>query len=478
MMSFMSPLILLALLFGGEKSLSGYIHTETYWQRRGVAYEATALTALLPLPLTQDPAEIDRWIEGLGAAQFADREEASRRLRDIGEPARRALQRAGQSRDPEVAVRAKKILQALTSESEAEAVDPGMVFLSLTQMTDPRAELLLKQIAAGPAGGLQRQAAAWLESNAAAAVNLPPGQQVAAGFPGDSCLMLQLRTQRRESNVLRLIHQSPEIQERMVNAFKQCGDIRVHRITLSLNEGLFAKKQAKVLLRVEMDYDPARLASALEKLGFQQMLEEPMRMLRRKELRIFLSDNRNLVVAMESPDRETVGVPEVKALLSGGDQAALPSGLLARLQALPESAPVRGALLISAAAMAGWEDFSGLHEAAFEMYPGEEGLQAQLRMDVTDSASAEAFGTYLEKELIQIRELFQQGNDDWILPMRQAVEMVDLQTEGPTVRLSARLPEAVLTGTLQLVERHLKHQQEFRQQKLQHLHLQGHGRVF
>ena len=57
------------------------------------------------------PEEIAALIRELGSARYKVRERASRRLWEIGEPARSALEQAAKSKDPEVAMRAEALLR-------------------------------------------------------------------------------------------------------------------------------------------------------------------------------------------------------------------------------------------------------------------------------------------------------------------------------------------------------------------------------
>jgi hypothetical protein len=77
---------------------------------------------LLPPPLVPtvtaapDDAEIARLVKQLGNDGFARREEASKRLEAIGEPARAALKRAAaSSADAEIRHRASRLIQALNA---------------------------------------------------------------------------------------------------------------------------------------------------------------------------------------------------------------------------------------------------------------------------------------------------------------------------------------------------------------------------
>jgi hypothetical protein len=69
----------------------------------------------MPAP---DAAAIGRQIGQLGSDKFEEREGASRELAALGQRARQALTRASTSRDAEVRTRARRLLQALTSQDK------------------------------------------------------------------------------------------------------------------------------------------------------------------------------------------------------------------------------------------------------------------------------------------------------------------------------------------------------------------------
>ncbi|MFC1499371.1 hypothetical protein ACFLS1_13000 [Verrucomicrobiota bacterium] len=71
------------------------------------------LTLLLAagIALAENVREIDLLIQKLGATSHKERQDASAALRQIGQPAREALERAAKSGDPEIQIRARDILQ-------------------------------------------------------------------------------------------------------------------------------------------------------------------------------------------------------------------------------------------------------------------------------------------------------------------------------------------------------------------------------
>src|SRR5262249_35420991 len=72
-------------------------------------------------PTKEKPAEVERLIKQLGSNNFAEREVASRRLEDIGEPALEALRKAASARDDaEVRRRAQDLVRAIERRQNPE----------------------------------------------------------------------------------------------------------------------------------------------------------------------------------------------------------------------------------------------------------------------------------------------------------------------------------------------------------------------
>ena len=61
--------------------------------------------------LAEDSGEIDALVQKLGSSSYQERQDASTALRRIGLPAREALEKAVQSNDPEIRIRAAAILR-------------------------------------------------------------------------------------------------------------------------------------------------------------------------------------------------------------------------------------------------------------------------------------------------------------------------------------------------------------------------------
>jgi len=460
----MSPLLLLAFFFGGENSLSGYTNPEAYWKGRGVEVDLESMSEFLVEPQHPDEAEIRKWIEGLGAREYADRERASRRLSDIGFPAKSALETARHHSDPEVASRAKKLLNTLKEKAaEQNALDPYMALYSLSQMQDPHAKERIQNVASGAGGELQQQAALFLEPSEERNQEPVENDLFLNAFPEDTCLLLQAVPVKRKSKVVEAVYASPEIQALLVQGLSMFGDVKLNRISMGVTQGEHFLRDSRVVIRLEMDYDPIRLAKALEKIHFTTVQSKPMLSLKNDRVSLFMPDAQNLLVFLTP---RTAGEPEIsdaQALLKPPDVSRVSPSLI---EALPEEGFLRAAMEVSKEAMQDLEEFSLLRRADFTATSNQEELKLKLRFEMEDEESGKRFTQELDSQLAQIREEFNGENGRWIQPMRKALNAVQVHPAGKTCVVEGGLQEEVLVEAVEMVERQLQQIQQFRNQRL------------
>ena len=85
------------------------------WRRIFTLFLAACLLSIPLLAADKEPAaeDIDRLIRQLGSDKFSDREAASKRLTDIGEPALDQLRKAADATDVEVRRRVRDLLKVI-----------------------------------------------------------------------------------------------------------------------------------------------------------------------------------------------------------------------------------------------------------------------------------------------------------------------------------------------------------------------------
>jgi len=157
-------LLLVLLAGGGGNDLLDYLPTEAYWKAKGVEITVERMTAEL---VTGEPANAEALVRQLGADDFAVREAATVKLRQLGPAAVPALKRAAESDDPEVKIRARKLLQAAQAAGgEGKAVRRLMALRALGELGKPEALPALRRLAAAKepfVADYARQAAAAIE---------------------------------------------------------------------------------------------------------------------------------------------------------------------------------------------------------------------------------------------------------------------------------------------------------------------------
>src|SRR5262245_26027685 len=102
----------------------------TIWLPRCVALLLLALSVVPAVAVAPDDTEVEGLIKQLGSDKFKEREAATKRLQEIGEPALEALYKAEASADAEVRLRAERIIATIGSRLYVE-------LLCLTGHTSP-----------------------------------------------------------------------------------------------------------------------------------------------------------------------------------------------------------------------------------------------------------------------------------------------------------------------------------------------------
>jgi hypothetical protein len=137
-------ILMLVLSGGGSNELLDFLPTDAYWQTKGVTVTVQAMAGELS---TETPAELPQLIRDLGADDYDTREAATQALQAIGAPAKDALQQAADSDDPEVRVRARKLLQGLhRGGAQARAVRRLMAIRTLGELGKAEALPVLRPL--------------------------------------------------------------------------------------------------------------------------------------------------------------------------------------------------------------------------------------------------------------------------------------------------------------------------------------------
>ncbi len=138
--------MLLMFLLSGNPSneLLDFVDTTAYWQAKGVTVSVDAMTK--ELGTSERGEDIDKLIKQLGDETFAKREAAQAALVGMGSKALEKVKAAVNSDDPEVAMRAKKILEQISGSGADVPVRRLMAIRTLGELKDKKALGALKQV--------------------------------------------------------------------------------------------------------------------------------------------------------------------------------------------------------------------------------------------------------------------------------------------------------------------------------------------
>lgn len=147
----MFSMVFAVMLIGGSGNaeLLDFVDTQSYWQ--GQAIEPTVQT-LLPLaaPVTEDQPgqakDISDLIAQLGARSFEDREAASARIAAMGPSVIPQLKQATDSDDPEIALRARQLIDKVSGNEDYWDAQQLMAIRTLGELGDKQALPTLKKL--------------------------------------------------------------------------------------------------------------------------------------------------------------------------------------------------------------------------------------------------------------------------------------------------------------------------------------------
>ena len=279
--------MLVALLGGGgANSLLDFLPADAYWKAKGVAVTVEAMVKELglepeaPKPKAPDVAAL---VRDLGAADYATREAARKRLVALGPAAADALKKAIEADDPEVRVSAREILDAI----QARKLGPGgpmakpvrrlMAIRTLGELKKPEALSPLRKLldAKEPfVADFARRAIAAIEGKPrkAPAPDKKALHEDLCLLPANCGLVAQTSLQASGKPLGDIFAQIPagmvpgnfrkELTEGLIKVAEMVGNIRVDQITMGLADNI-GRRDGFVVLVARGLYDPAALKAAL-----------------------------------------------------------------------------------------------------------------------------------------------------------------------------------------------------------------------
>lgn len=135
--------LLFALLSGGANDLLDFVSSDAYWKAKGVAVSMEQLTAELK---SQAGADVSELIKKLGSGDYAQREDAARKIVAQGPAALPGLEKAADDPDAEISNRVKNLMQQIQLNSKASGVRRLMAIRTLGEMKKAEALPILKPL--------------------------------------------------------------------------------------------------------------------------------------------------------------------------------------------------------------------------------------------------------------------------------------------------------------------------------------------
>lgn len=451
-------IFMLLFLLGDSGTFQDYIDTEDYWADQGLEITVQDMRGVLAGP-AQPPPDLSVWVNALGAERFEEREQAEKKLAEAGAAARPALEKALSSRDPEVKLRAKALLEKLPAEDpESIGEMQRMALLTLSRMEDAGAAELLREYHSPEKPAEEKKV-------------LTRAQRLSR-FPADTHVFVELQTRQHPGEVVKEIHHSPLIQEKLREFWMKTGDLRIDRISFSLNAEMLRMSSAGTgILWVEGQFEPEKLAGLLDEAGLND--EEDGSVWSRDGLIVALHPNQQEVFVLFNPD-ESKTFDELEDLgrtLVGSDDTEnkIPEALKAWI---PEENEAGG--LWAAARMP--EDSPGipglpskLQTATLTLNRRDKGFVSEFSATFANKEGAEAVKSLVDGQLAEIRKEIEEHQVPEMERILKLLEDIELSTEEEQLRIQAPLPDPIRILMVRQMEKMLGMIQQMQQRHEQML---------
>jgi hypothetical protein len=273
--------ILFALLSGGANDLLDFVSSDAYWKAKAVTVSMEQLSAELKTEAGADVAEL---IKALGAGEYAQREEAARKIIAQGPAALSGLEKAADDPDAEIASRVKNLMQQIRLNSKATGVRRLMAIRTLGEMKKAEALPLLKPLLASKemfVADYAARAIAQIEGKSP-----PVRAATAAALKGDLSLLpadcavvgqLSLASAKIASldEALKSVPPQPgedrkaileQMNAQVIGIADQIGNVRIESVTFGLSDTV-GPNDGYAAMIVHGQYDAAAVAGFIKNMG-------------------------------------------------------------------------------------------------------------------------------------------------------------------------------------------------------------------
>jgi hypothetical protein len=230
---FLESLIMALLLLGGSANLEDFLDVEGYWSGQGVEITVENMLEELTAPAPAGD-EMVLWVEQLGAASFDEREAAEAKLRNAGHGVKALLGKAMRSSDPEIRMRARRILDLLPEKMPGQDhLRARLALITLSRMEEEEAKQQFVRFSKqeGPLSDMARQMLAYRvprQREDEDRFALVSGQSIAVA-------RFQRIIQNEDSAVVRELRASPGIQSGLLKMWQLTGHVRIREATASFS---------------------------------------------------------------------------------------------------------------------------------------------------------------------------------------------------------------------------------------------------
>ncbi|MEX2606389.1 MAG: hypothetical protein WD708_03510 [Kiritimatiellia bacterium] len=456
--------LLAASLSGGGGRLSDFVNTEMYWERLGVAYEVDALSEFLENE-SVDPDEVHTLIEQLGADRFVDREAAGRALLKTGDAAGKALTDALGSPDPEVAMRAKTILESLPDDNpEQKRVQQWMALLSLSRMEDPAAVAVLENLAAGEEGPLQSHAARMLSRTQSGESSTPlqNQQRLMARLPSGTAGLVQATPGDGLPAVRTYVLESGLWQEELISLILRAGDIRFQRVTAGIDRDFLVNpREGGLWALLEGGYDPDQLSRFLTDHAFNGSEVEEGVLFQKDSFAVLFAGPDALWVSLRKEEAEKQVLSMVRE--APADEPTVEKDFEDHVREMNSNSPLWGFARLPGALVSKVEALTGLRTAGIHTSWEQTGLRIQMELAAADGEASEAVRAYAVSQVNESIQMLREETSIDVKPFLDVLTSIEVKVEGASVRLVGFLSAEALLAWAELSEQGMQRQQMNRQ---------------
>jgi hypothetical protein len=409
-MMMMGIFVAATLMFAGGSAqmpneLLGMLPTDAYWKHEGIDPTSENLLALLEEPA--EPENVDALLKQLGDESFRKRKAAQEKLIQAGPAILPKVRPLTKHSDPEVAARARDIIDSLTAGAARSRVRRLMAIRTLGDRRQAAARDALRKLQAGKepfVAEYARRALAQIDGKAYKRPGLPEGVAAAdvARLPEGLGLIAQLDL-TGGNRVIGLAEMIKGLDEGLANnemaldrtvgelagVLHEIGNLRIDLVTLGVSEEVDSDTGFAVIYFRGL-YDPDLLIEALKRSNAEAKLRDisGKRILEVDGESQLWAASRNLLVLIAGAKPDQIPTEEVIKLVEGKAKASRGKKLAALLDDCDSDQPFWVVARMSESYRKGGEFLASVESLMLVAGPVEKGTRITLTGSAQDAESA------------------------------------------------------------------------------------------